>query len=505
MARIRTLDFLPEIFQTPNNREFLAATLDQIVNPPNVERIQGYVGSKLGYGINATNDYVTEPTKVRTDYQLDPAVVFTKTDESVAKDFISYPGIVDALNIQGAVSNNNSRLFESQFYSWDSFTNLDKLINYNQYYWLPFGPPAVTVGSSTVFSSENYVITDLPNGYNISELGSGAGAINPTLTLLRGGIYNFSVSQATQFWIQGEPGVTGYSPAQPNLYTREVFGVSNNGASQGTITFAVPNKDAQDQYNFASTASVDVVSDIPFSQINGARLVDLPSGIDSVTGLNGLTVMFYNTGVLNEVGYVSAYFGETEFDTNLGLVPDTVATVGSCSATSFTLSAGTTDLFYAIDPNTGVLVFAQPTITFDSPAFGGVIPGQVYYVSSVLNSTDFTISATLGGPNIVLTPTISGSMPVNINQGLYEEGYYTQVSQNFYQVEYVGDPTDPVLRLNPVGIVPTETTITPLYGSEYIGLGFYKTLAGRSLAFLTSAQPKISYITKTAQHLIKLG
>ena len=136
MARIRTLDFLPEIFQTPNNSEFLAATLDQIVNPPITARIQGYVGSKLGYGINATNNYVTEPTKIRTDYQLDPAVVFTKTDESVAQDFISYPGMIDALNLQGAVSDNNSRLFESQFYSWDSFTNLDKLINYNQYYWL---------------------------------------------------------------------------------------------------------------------------------------------------------------------------------------------------------------------------------------------------------------------------------------------------------------------------------------------------------------------------------
>jgi hypothetical protein len=221
MARIRTLDFLPEIFQTPSNSEFLAATLDQIVNPPSIERIQGYVGSKLGYGINATNNYVTEPTKIRTDYQLDPAVVFTKTDESVAQDFISYPGMIDALNLQGAVSDNNSRLFESQFYSWDSFTNLDKLINYNQYYWLPFGPPAVAVGSATVFSAQDYIVTDLSNGYNISELGSGAGAVNPTLTLLRGGVYNFSVNQNSQFWIQGEPGVTGYSPAQPNLYTRE--------------------------------------------------------------------------------------------------------------------------------------------------------------------------------------------------------------------------------------------------------------------------------------------
>ena len=87
MARIRTLNFLPEIFQTPINAEFLAATLDQIVNPPNTTKIQGYVGSKFGYGINATNKYVTEPTKTRTDYQLEPGVVFTKTNESVAQDF----------------------------------------------------------------------------------------------------------------------------------------------------------------------------------------------------------------------------------------------------------------------------------------------------------------------------------------------------------------------------------------------------------------------------------
>jgi hypothetical protein len=478
MARIRTLDFLPEFFQTENNSEFLAATLDQIVNPPSTMRIQGYVGSRLGYGINATNDYVIEPTKTRIDYQLDPAVVFTKKDESIAQDFITYPGIIDALNLQGAVTDDNDRLFESQFYSWDSFTELDKLINYNQYYWLPFGPPAVTVGTATVFNNENYLVTDLPNGYSISEVGSSAGAINPTLTLLRGGVYTFSVNQNSQFWIQGEPGVTGYSPAQPNLYTRDVYGVSNNGAEQGVITFAVPSKNAQDQYNFPYNQTVDLVSDTPFDQINGVRLVDLPDGIDGVTGLNGLTVMFYNTGVLNEVGYVSSYFGETEYDTNLGLVEPVTAIVGSSDGTSLTLSAGTTDLFYAIDPNTGVLIFAQPTITFDSPAIAaGVTPGQVYYVSSILNSTDFTISETLGGPDVTLVAS-SGSMTANINQGLYEEGFYTTVGQNFYQVEYVGDPNDPVLRLNPVGLIPIDTKITPIYGRDYIGLGFYKAVSG---------------------------
>ncbi len=50
-ARIRTLNFLPEIFQTPTNSQFLGATLDQIVEQPNTMRIEGYIGSKFGYGI----------------------------------------------------------------------------------------------------------------------------------------------------------------------------------------------------------------------------------------------------------------------------------------------------------------------------------------------------------------------------------------------------------------------------------------------------------------------
>lgn len=97
-TRIRTLNFLPEIFQTKTNSQFLNATLDQIVAQPNTKKIEGYIGSKLGYNINANDYYVVEPTKQRQDYQLEPGVVFTKENESTAYDFISYPGILDSLN-----------------------------------------------------------------------------------------------------------------------------------------------------------------------------------------------------------------------------------------------------------------------------------------------------------------------------------------------------------------------------------------------------------------------
>ena len=312
-TRIRTLNFLPEIFKTPSNSQFLNATLDQVVGAPNLERIQGYIGSKLGYGINAKNNYVTEPTKTRTDYQLDPGVVFNKTGTGTAQDFISYPGIIDSLSLNGGVTNNNNRLFNSQFYSWDSFTDLDKIINFNQYYWLPEGPSRVSVSSATVYNASAYIVTSVSNGYNITADNQSQGVTNPTITLLRGGTYTFAVNQTTQFWIQGEPGVTGFSASQPNVQTRDVFGVDNNGASAGFVTFNVPTKNSQDEYNFPGNNLVDVVSTLPYDQVNGA-LVSALGGIDGITALNGLTLMFYDTGVTSEQGFISSFYDTTTFD-----------------------------------------------------------------------------------------------------------------------------------------------------------------------------------------------
>ncbi len=495
-TRVRTLNFLPEIFQTKTNTEFLSATLDQLVNPPIIKKIQGYIGSKVGYGVNADDYYVTEPTKTRTDYQLDPGVVFTKTNQSTAQDFISYPGILDALELQGGITNNNSRLFESQIYSWDSFTDLDKIVNYNQYYWIPTGPPAVTVSSALVYSTNEYIVTDLPNGYNIREAGAAAGATNPTITLLRGGTYRFIVNQPSQFWIQGEPGVSGFSPTQPNLPVRDVFGVSNNGATQGIVTFTVPSKDAQNDFIFPGNNLVDVVSTLPFAEVNGMPLSELGS-IDSITALNGLRVMFYDTGVVNEVGYVSAYYDETSFDTNdNALVAPLVVSIGSTSSVTnrFTLSSGTTDE-----------LVVDNTITFNSPAIGGVVPGTIYYIKSVDSSTEFTVSETLGGTTFALT-TDSGSMTANANQGLYEEGFYTTVNENFYRISYVGDPSSPVIRLIPDGLIPIEQKITATYGSEWLNRQFYRNALGiiSLVPYITAPLDELYYQDGTSANKVGL-
>jgi hypothetical protein len=66
MARVRTVEFLPEIFQTSTNQQFLGATLDQLVQEPSTKKIQGFVGRRVGPGVNANDKYVTESSAQRT-------------------------------------------------------------------------------------------------------------------------------------------------------------------------------------------------------------------------------------------------------------------------------------------------------------------------------------------------------------------------------------------------------------------------------------------------------
>jgi len=322
-TRIRTLNFLPEIFKTTTNSQFLNATLDQIVDQPNTKRIQGYIGSRFGYGVNAKNYYVTEPTKTRTDYQLDPGVVFLKKDTSTAQDFISYPGIIDGLELEGALIGDNNRLFTGQFYSWDSFTNLDKIINFNQYYWIPEGPEAVTVSTETVYNATDYIVTSNPNGYLVTAVGQTQGSTNPTLTLLRGGTYSFNVNQDSEFWIQGMPGVTGYDPNQPNVQTRDILGVDNNGAEVGVVTFTVPLKNAQDEYQFPGNNRVDLVTTLLYADVEGELLSSLANGIDGLTSIDGLTLMFYNDED-ETTFYTITYTGDPVDPTITLVVGDTI-------------------------------------------------------------------------------------------------------------------------------------------------------------------------------------
>jgi len=311
--RIRSEDFLPEIFQTPANKQLLRSTLDQLTQNPKLKPTEGYIGRKIGPGVTASDSYVLEPTQTRTDYQLEPGVVQLKTDTSTVENAITYPGIIDSLQMQGANVTRDDRLLQSEHYSFDPMVDFDKFVNFGQYYWVPAGPNSVDVFSNGVPLTDTFDVT-YDDGYNFS---GEAGSL-PTLTLVREGNYVFDVNTGGRnFWIQSVPGTSGVLPQQANQSSRDVLGVSNNGDDVGNVVFNVPAKTAQNFFfTLADIGATDLVEDtLKFSDINN-QFVDVflaaNGGIDGITDLQNRTLLITTETDLGWENFTP--FDDTLFD-----------------------------------------------------------------------------------------------------------------------------------------------------------------------------------------------
>lgn len=142
----KTINFLPSIFQTTTNKKFLGSTLDQLVSEPDLIKINGFIGRKFSPTYKKTDGYLTEPTQAREYYQLEPSVVIRNSSGKITQ-YIDYNDFINKISYYGGNSENHDRLFRSEFYSYDPKIDLDKLVNYNQYYWIPSGPSAVPIKS----------------------------------------------------------------------------------------------------------------------------------------------------------------------------------------------------------------------------------------------------------------------------------------------------------------------------------------------------------------------
>jgi len=151
----RSNTFLPEVFKTPENRQFLQSTLEPLSSKELVTPISGYIGRKFGPGAQSSDGYV--PTiGDRNQYMLEPTVV--KTDSNTVKSALTYTNVVNAIKLMGSSVTDHSRLFSNEFYAWDAFCNLDMLVNYNQYYWLPTGPEVVNIVSESYLNVDSTIV-----------------------------------------------------------------------------------------------------------------------------------------------------------------------------------------------------------------------------------------------------------------------------------------------------------------------------------------------------------
>jgi len=170
----KSVNLLPEFLRSDKNSKFLASTIDQLIQTPQVERVDGFVGSKLTPTYNPlTDSYLTETSELRNRYTLEPALVLKDSTNNIT-DIIAYDDLINELKNRGGVTDNLDKLFRSKTYSFDPLIDWDKLVNFTDYCWLPTGPIAIQFpeDKSVGFTIDSKIVGQpsytMSNGYALS-------------------------------------------------------------------------------------------------------------------------------------------------------------------------------------------------------------------------------------------------------------------------------------------------------------------------------------------------
>ena len=185
-------DLIPKFFRTEANKKFLQGTIDQLIQPGEAEKINGYVGRKTAKAYKTGDNYIGDVSPNRVNYQLEPAAVIKDNLDNVTfyKDYNDYIGMLGFL---GANTTNESRLNSSDYYPWNPNIDWDKFTNFREYYWVPTGPLSVNVRGQSQSVTSTYTVTLEDQGDNMAYVFNDGLTRNPSLKLYRGQTYRFEI------------------------------------------------------------------------------------------------------------------------------------------------------------------------------------------------------------------------------------------------------------------------------------------------------------------------
>ena len=320
------VDLLPKYYRSEDNRKFIQATLDQLSQKGTAKKITGFIGKQNAKSADGNDIYIKAPSNDRQNYQLEPSIVVNDTVGNV-EFFKDYQDYINQLKIFGANTSNHERINKQEFYSWDPHIDWDKFVNFQQYYWLPYGPDLITIFgqqlkvtstytveiSQSVTLQKEYVFT--PNGLDK----------NPAITLYRGQTYYFEINSP------GEPFSikTSRTPGVTDRYTDESY-VDNFGVEKGTIKFTVPMQGPNTLY-YVSERNADLGGLINFLDITENSFINVETELlgkktytlaNGTPLSNGMKVSF--GGNVTPEKYATGEYYVEGVGTTITLIPTTV-------------------------------------------------------------------------------------------------------------------------------------------------------------------------------------
>ena len=93
----RSIAHLPSFYRTDANERFLSSTIDPLIQPGSLQRLDGFVGREYAYTRNSKDKYIGATSTDRKNYQLEPTVTYTDQDTSSVnpEDRVKFTGTYD--------------------------------------------------------------------------------------------------------------------------------------------------------------------------------------------------------------------------------------------------------------------------------------------------------------------------------------------------------------------------------------------------------------------------
>ena len=271
-AKRNVADLLPRYFRTTANKKFLSSTLDQMMQPGVVEKVDGFIGRRDSKAWKASDNYVQDVSNDREAYQLEPVATVTDNLGNITfyKDYRDY---VNSCKIRNADVTDHSKLSSQEYYAWDPHISWDKFVNFREYYWLPTGPNSIPVYGTARDIQSTFNVTKQNNVDNDSYLFSDEVSIsNPTLTLYRGQSYIFDINAVDMpFTIRTSADVS----SDGNLYTE---GVTNQNIEFGKVVWEV-DLEAPDTLYYCNSNDIEATGLIIIKDIRDATFIDVEQDI----------------------------------------------------------------------------------------------------------------------------------------------------------------------------------------------------------------------------------
>jgi hypothetical protein len=352
----RSVELLPIVFQTDANDKFLSGVLDPLVQPGVLDKVVGYVGRRYDKTYNGSDIYVDTDNTLRSRYQLEPGVIYKNFDR--IENFYDYLDFKNQLKFFGNNDERDDKITSQSHYTWNPPVNWDKFINYREYYWIPSGPPPLTISgqSANIISTYKVILGTTRNSFIFTP---DSFTNNPTITLYRGQTYKFKINAPGEgFFIKTNYDAgsllfkpfTEYFAGDLAVYDGKLWkakinikvsdgssidldsqdweyvepaeisssliynnGVKNNGIQNGTVTFTVPF-DSPDILYYQGGITPDCFGRFIISDIEANAFIDVEKDVlGKSTYLSSNNIEFSNGMVVEFVGNVTPakYSNET--------------------------------------------------------------------------------------------------------------------------------------------------------------------------------------------------